>query len=103
MPHALEITSFRLVKNATMTDFIAANEDVDTWLQRQPGFKSRWIVERDDHVVVDVLLWTSVELAREAMGRLMAELADSPVHALIDQRTVAWTVSEVGHFVAGGC
>jgi len=103
MPPALEITSFRLVKKATLTDFIAANDGVDTWLRRQPGFKSRWIVERDDHVVVDVLLWASAPLAREAMRRLMADLPDSPVHALIDQRTVSWTVSEVGHFVAGEC
>lgn len=98
---ALELTSFRLVKNATMAHFVAANEDVDAWLQRQPGFKSRWIVERDDQVVVDALLWTSVEVARDAMGRLMKELGDSPVHALIDQRTVSWTVCEVRHSVAG--
>jgi hypothetical protein len=99
---ALELTSFRLVKNATMAHFVAANEDVDAWLQRQPGFKSRWIVERNDQVVVDALLWTSVEVARDAMDRLMKELGDSPVHALIDQRTVSWTVCEVRHSVAGG-
>ncbi len=35
--------------------------------------------------------------ARAAMHRLMDELADSPVHALIDQATVTWTVVRIGH------
>ena len=35
--------------------------------------------------------------ARAAMQRLMDELADSPVHALIDQATVTWTVARIGH------
>lgn len=102
MPDALEVTRFRLVRTATIADFVAANKDVDAWLQRQPGFKSRWIVKNDDQGVVDLLLWASAEAARDAMSRLMTELSDSPVHALIDQRTVSWTVSEVRHQLAGG-
>lgn len=43
MSSALEITTFRLVKGATLTDFNAANQDVDAWLLRQPEFRSRWI------------------------------------------------------------
>ncbi|MCE4554399.1 hypothetical protein [Pelomonas cellulosilytica] len=96
MTSALEITTFRLVKGKTLTDFIAANRDVDAWLLRQPGFRSRWIAESDDHEVVDVLLWASSAAARDAMGRLMVELGESPVHALIRQATVSWTVCEVG-------
>lgn len=97
MSSALEITTFRLVKGATLADFIAANRDVDAWLLHQPGFKSRWIAERDDHEIVDALLWASSAAARDAMGRLMVELGDSPVHSLIRQSTVSWTVCEVGH------
>ncbi len=97
MPQALELTSFRLVKNATLADFIAANENVDDWMQRQHGFRARWIVERDDHVVVDALLWASAQAARAALSRLMTELADSTVHGLIDQGTVSWSVSSVRH------
>lgn len=97
MSPALEITTFRLVRGATLKAFIAANSDVDAWLLRQPGFRSRWIAERDDHVIVDALLWASSMAARDAMERLMVELGDSPVHALIDPSTVSWEVCEVGH------
>jgi len=31
------------------------------------------------------------------MDRLTVELGDSPVHALICQSNVSWTVGEVGH------
>jgi hypothetical protein len=80
-----------------MADFIAVNVDVDAWLSRQPGFRSRRIAQRDDGVIVDMLIWDSVEEAEDSMHRLMDELRDSPVHALIDQRTVSWTVASVGH------
>lgn len=100
MPDAIETTTFRLVRNATLGDFIDANHDVDAWLLRQPGFKSRWIAERDDKVIVDMLLWSSSDHARNAMHRLMDELRDSPVHALIQKRTVTWTVCEVKHSLA---
>jgi hypothetical protein len=49
---ALEITTFRLVAGMSCEDFVAANADVDAWLRRQPGFRSRRIAERDDLVRV---------------------------------------------------
>lgn len=100
MTPALEITTFELAGQATLADFVAANADVDAWLLQQPGFRNRWIAQRDDGLVSDVLLWASADAGRDAAQRLMSELADSPVHALIDQGTVSWTVSEVGHVLA---
>ena len=97
MKEAVEITTFRLVRNATLTDFIAANMDVDAWLLRQPGFRSRRIAQRHDGVIVDMLLWDTPQQAEVAMQRLLEELSDSPVHALIDPRSVSWTVASVGH------
>lgn len=97
MADAIEITTFRLVNGARMADFVRANLDVDRWLLQQPGFKSRWIAEGTDDTVVDTLLWSSGDAARSAMARLMTELSDSPVHDLIDQRTVTWRVVHVAH------
>lgn len=57
MPHAIEITTFRLTAGRTIADFIAANADIDPWLQVQPGFLSRHICEREDDSVVDMLIW----------------------------------------------
>lgn len=99
MSEAIEITTFRLTKGVSCADFIAANADVDSWLAVQPGFRSRRIAERDDAYIVDMLIWASKAEAVSAMQRLMAELADSPVHGAIDQRTVTWTASTVVHTV----
>lgn len=97
MNEAIEITTFKLTKGCTCDDFVAANIDVDEWLARQSGFQSRRIAQRNDGVVVDMIIWNSSEEAVSAMHRLMEELRDSPVHALLDQRTVNWTVSPVFH------
>ncbi|WP_197539773.1 hypothetical protein [Janthinobacterium agaricidamnosum] len=78
-------------------EFIAANADIDAWLKRQPGFIARRIAGWDDGAIVDMLIWDSAGNARAAMGRLMEELADSPVHDMIDQHTVSWSVAPVRH------
>ena len=98
MTEAIEVTTFRLVKGYSGADFIVANADVDEWLKRQPGFRSRRIAEQDDGIIVDMLLWDSAAEAEASMHRLMDELRDSPVHTMIDQRTVCWNVSSVRHF-----
>lgn len=95
---AIEITSFKL-RGCSAAQFIAANVELDSWLQRQPGFRSRTIAERADGTILDVLAWDSVEQGEASAARLMDEQRDSPVHALIDQRTVSWTVSPVLHAV----
>ena len=50
-----------------------------------------------DIPVVDMVIWDSAAQAKEAAGRLMTELANSPVHGVIDQRTVSWTVGDIFH------
>jgi hypothetical protein len=94
----LEITTFRLL-GCTCDEFVAANADVDDWLARQPGFLWRRIAERDDGVIVDALLWNSRADGEAAMYRLLEELGHLPIHAMIDQSTVAWSVSPVRHAI----
>jgi hypothetical protein len=94
---AIEIVTFRLVRGVTFAGFVDANQEVDAWLKLQPGFRSRRIAEEGNAYVLDVLLWDSGAAARTAMHKLMDELADSPVHALIDHATVSWTVAEIRH------
>lgn len=60
---------------------------------------SRRIAQRDDGVVVDVLVWESVADEEDGAARLMVELADSHVHAAIDQRTVDWTALPIHRLV----
>jgi hypothetical protein len=99
MPSAVEITTFRLTPGLTLDAFIAANADIDPWLQTQPGFISRHICAREDGVVVDMLLWDSVEAGHRAASGVTTEMAGSPVHAAIDQSTVTWTIAEARHVV----
>ena len=94
MSEALEITSFRLVQGLGLKDFIAANQDIDLWLRKQPGFQWRRIGMRPDGYVVDVLLWSSAEDAHRSASGIVTEMADSAVHATIDHRTVDWNVVE---------
>jgi hypothetical protein len=101
MTEAIEITTFKLTKGHTCEDFVTGNADVDKWLKRQPGFRSRRIAQREDGTIVDMLIWASADDGVSAMHRLMDELRDSPVHAMINQKTVAWTVSSVFHAVGG--
>ena len=93
----MEITTFRLAKGLTINDFIAANTDVDAWLRQQPGFMLRRICERTDGSVIDMLLWRSAKNARRAAAGIVTELANSPVHAAIDQSTVDWSVQPCRH------
>jgi hypothetical protein len=97
MTEAVEITTFRLAKGVTMQGFITVNEDIDAWLRKQPGFVSRRICQRDDGTIVDVLLWTSAKAGRKAAAGVVTEMAQSPVHAAIDQSTVDWSVCTVRH------
>jgi hypothetical protein len=94
---ALEITTFRLVAGLSCEDFVAATADVDAWLRRQPGFRSRRIAEREDRSIVDMLIWDTAAHGERAAARLLRDLKESPVHGVIDQSTVVWTIATVRH------
>jgi len=81
---AVEMTTFKL-KAHTCEQFIAANQEIDDFLKRQPGFISRRIFQQAEGTIVDMLIWDSVKNGTEAMHRLMNELSDSIVHDMIDQ------------------
>ena len=91
---AVEVTTF-LLDDCTLAEFIEANAEVDDWLRRQPGFRSRRIAQRDNGEIVDVLIWDSVEAGEEGASRLMRELAHAAVHSMIDHTSVSWSVLAV--------
>jgi heme-degrading monooxygenase HmoA len=93
---ALEITTFKIGKYSC-EEFIKANQSIDTWLQRQPGFKSRHIAQQDDGTMVDMLRWDSVAHGTKAMHKIMHETSDSSVHDMIDHTTVSWSCIPVYH------
>jgi hypothetical protein len=101
MTEAIEVTTFKL-KGHSCKEFVTANADIDAWLKRQRGFRSRRIAERDDGTIVDMLIWDSAEDGRKAAGGIMTEMGHSPVHGMIDQSTVDWTVAPVRHRIGDG-
>ncbi|TGT40877.1 antibiotic biosynthesis monooxygenase, partial [Mesorhizobium sp. M8A.F.Ca.ET.167.01.1.1] len=76
MAETLEIVTFRL-KPGTEAGFVASNGLVSDWLARQPGFLSRHLGRREDGTWVDIVRWRSMEQARAAADRIMAEIGDS--------------------------
>lgn len=95
---ALEMTTFKL-KGCSCKEFISANTKIDEWLKKQPGFISRRIAEYENGTIVDMLIWKSVANGERAMNRIMTEMADSPVHDMIDQKTVSWNIAAVKHLI----
>lgn len=95
MTEAVEITTFRLADGVDMEGFIAANADINAWLKTQPGFLSRRICQREDGIVVDMLIWASAQDGHRAADGIMIEMAASPVHVAIDQATVDWSIAKV--------
>ncbi len=96
---ALEHTSFMLVKGHNLKDFIKTNRDIDVWLKQQPGFRSRHIFQDEDGRVYDLVYWDSVNQGRSASQRLMKNFAESPVHSMINHKTVGWHICAVAHSV----
>lgn len=89
---AVELTSFLLVKNKTLDDFIVATRDIHVWLKNRPGFRSRHTFQDDSGRVHDLVFWDKELQGIKSMQKLMEVFADSPVHSLINQRTVKWYV-----------
>lgn len=95
---AIELTTFKL-DGVTFEQFIAANEDVDSFLRRQEGFRWRKMIQLENGTVADILGWDTVDAGTRAMHGLMSELSDSPVHATIKQSSVSWNIAPVLHSI----
>lgn len=95
MPEVLEITTLSLVPGLAAEDFVTANEDINTYLRRQPGFRWRRIVESDDGRIIDIVAYDSRERALAGASGITSQMGDSPVHATIDHAHVDWQVTTV--------
>ncbi|TPI37333.1 hypothetical protein FJW05_26685 [Mesorhizobium sp. B2-9-1] len=95
MSHAIEMTVLRLAEGLAIDDFIAANADINAWIQQQPGFIARRICERDDGAIVDIVIWQTAKDGHRSACAIMTEMGQSPVHGTIDHRAVEWTIATV--------
>jgi hypothetical protein len=98
----LEVTVLRPAAGLTADDFVAANDDIDDYLRRQPGFRWRRIAVAEDGTVIDIVAYDSMARARAGAAGITGEMADSPVHDTIDHGTVQWRLTKVTHHVDRG-
>ena len=94
---AIEVTTFKL-QGCSIDEFITANQEIDVFLKRQIGFRSRKLFEING-LIYDLLIWDSEQNGTNAMHKLMVELSHSPVHKMINQQTVSWNITTVKHIV----
>ncbi|MFS8198390.1 hypothetical protein ACLVWQ_06840 [Streptomyces sp. CWNU-52B] len=100
MPETLEVTTLRPAPGHTTQDFVEANADINAYLERQPGFLWRRIVETDDGRVIDIVAYDSLPHARAGAAGITGEMADSPVHATIDHDSVDWQLTTALQYFA---
>jgi heme-degrading monooxygenase HmoA len=81
----IEIVTLRLRSNATDTQFLAANQRVETeHVMRQPGFLSRETARGDNGEWLVVVHWTSSSAADASMASFASAPATSDFMAVID-------------------
>ncbi|HEX5336116.1 MAG TPA: hypothetical protein VFW55_09560 [Propionicimonas sp.] len=95
MSETLEVTMLRPAPGLTSADFVAANDDINLYLQRQPGFLWRRIVETGDGRIIDIVAYDNQDHARAGAAGITGEMASSPVHDAIDHGTVDWQLTTV--------
>lgn len=95
MTEILEVTTLRPAPGLTPEDFVTANTDINEYLKRQPGFRWRRIVVRDDGTILDIVAYDGIEHARSGAAGITGEMGDSPVHEAIDHSTVDWQFTTV--------
>jgi hypothetical protein len=101
MSEVLEITTLKLAQGLSAADFIDANTDINAYLRRQPGFRWRRIVQRDDDAIVDIVAYDDLAHARAGAAGITGEMGDSPVHDTIDHSAVDWQLTRVLQQVEG--
>ena len=95
MSETLEVTVLRPAPGLTSADFVAANDDINGYLRRQPGFLWRRIAETTDGRIVDIVAYDSPQHARSGAAGITGEMGASPVHDAIDHATVDWQITTV--------
>lgn len=74
MSDTIELMHFRLKQGVTSTDWLKANEKINDWVARQPGFRFRSVSETGDGEWIDMVYWESMDAAKVASEQFGPEL-----------------------------
>ena len=92
-----EIVTFRLLEGSDPATFVRAAAALDPVLQATGHVLSRTLSSDDDGVWTDHILWTSLDVAQETAGRLMADPVAAPMMQMIDPAHVQMRHARVCH------
>ena len=95
MSNVIEATSFRLKQGITVEAFLAANQEVNAWVQAQAGFQSRLLTQKEDAGWLDILIWENETVASEIDELFYKDMGDSEFMQLLDPESVETSFSTV--------
>jgi len=88
MNPVIEMVTFKLVNGSSDAQFLDANQHLNDWVKRQPGFRNRTLVKQENGVWMDMVQWDALTDAKVAAEQFMRDMSQSECMALIDPDTV---------------
>lgn len=95
MRKTIETVNFSLLPGFTATTFIAANDKINAWLKKQPGFESRTLCFQEHGSWLDIVRWTSLADAKQAAEKIMVEIGNCECMQMIDPGSITLSHSEL--------
>jgi hypothetical protein len=84
----LELVLYKLEEGVSRERFLDTNDDVSSWISKQPGFISRDLVyDAEGDRWVDVVWWETMESALSAGELAMTSDSCAPMFGLIEMKS----------------
>ncbi len=74
MSNTIELVRFRLQPGKTSMEWLQANEKINEWVARQPGFRFHSVSETEEGEWWDLVYWDSPEAAQAAGEKFGPEM-----------------------------
>jgi hypothetical protein len=85
----VEVAQFKLKSSVNESDFLEASQVAqDGFLSKHSGYISRELFKKEDGSWVDMVRWSSMEDAQEAMSKFMGDPSAKKFEEMIDPATV---------------
>lgn len=94
MSDTIDLVRFRLQQGKYSSDWLKANEKIDAWVTRQPGFRFRSLSETEDGEWIDMTCWDSPQAAQAGQTCFGAEMM-SVCEPLVEPESVVSCFSTV--------
>jgi len=93
--HVIETVTFKLNDGASRADFIAAAEQMNTWVKERPGFLQRRLSRTEDGTWIEQIEWADLASAKAAAAEVGKAPANASAMSAINGPTVQLMHSEL--------